>query len=268
MDKTKILLLALCALLAGAVIGQRSADVAMLAPAPLQLIKPAENPPSAAPAVAPVARATRPAAARPAAVAPAPRRSSAARSTPEPRAEVRPPAPAAFTAPRNAPVVPAPAPAAAAARVSDKGDVAETYEWQAAARMQQGDYREAGELFDAALRNGGKARFAIVHDHSKGNFEKDPKASCVGELILSANEITFAGSGTGDNHHFEASWAEVLDAGANRFFGSGLGGFHVAISPDGKYKNFNLAPRSKDKSEAKLIIDLVNANARKTDRAK
>jgi len=179
-----------------------------------------------------------------------------------------------FTAPRNASVVPAPASApapahaVAAARLSEKGDEAATYEWQAAARMQQGDYREAGELFEAALRNGGKARFAIVHDHSKGNFEKDPKASCMGELILSANEITFAGTGAGDRHHFEASWAEVLDAGANRFFGSGLGGFHVAINPDGKYKNFNLAPRSKDKSEAKLIIDLLNANARKTDRGK
>ena len=63
-------------------------------------------------------------------------------------------------------------------------------------------------------------------------------------------------------------WADVLDAGANRFFGSGLGGFHVTINPDGKYKNFNLAPRSKDKFEAKLIVDLLSANARKTDRGK
>ena len=133
----------------------------------------------------------------------------------------------------------------------------------------QGESKQARELLEAALRNGGHATFTLIHDHSKGNFEKDPKASCVGPLTVSPTEIKFEGAGAGDSHHFAASWNEFLEAGSNRFFGSGIGGFHVAMSPDGKYKNINLAPKSKDKAEAKMIIDLLNASARgKTDRGK
>jgi hypothetical protein len=273
MDKTKVLLVVVCAGLAGVLVGRRSADVARLSSKPLQLINPDE--PVAAPAapsassVVP-ARSVRPAV-KPAPVAHAASPSSAARSTAAPRVDARPARPAAptpvplSTAVASNPVTPVAVPAAP---VADKVGGAEAYEIQAITRMHQGEYHHAGELFETALRNGGKASFAIVHDHSKGNFEKDPKASCVGELILTSDAIRFEGAGAADSHHFKASWAEVLDAGANRFFGSGLGGFHVAINPDGKYKNFNLAPRSKDKWEAKLIVDLLNANARKTDRGK
>lgn len=270
MDKTKVLLVVVCAGLAGVLIGRRSADVAMESPKPLQLIKPEE--PAAANAsssssVAPAKRVR--AVIKPAAVAPAASPSSAARLTPAPRVDVRPASPAMVAAaPLSKSVTPTPVPPVAPSLVADNAGEADAYEVQAITRMHQGEYHRAAELFAAALHSGGKASFAIVHDHSKGNFEKDPKASCVGELTLSPNEIKFDGAGAGDSHHFEASWAEVLDAGANRFFGSGLGGFHVAINPDGKYKNFNLAPRSKDKFEAKLIVDLLNANARKTDRGK
>jgi hypothetical protein len=267
MDKTKVLLLVVCAALAGVVVWQHSADVAMVSPAALQLIKPAE-PAAPVPPAASVAPASSMATGTPAAPAPGP--STTARSKPAPRADVRPAAPVASTAARSESITPAPAAALAppSAPVAEKSGEAAAFEEQAILRMHQGEYHQAAELFDSALRNGGKATFTIVHDHSKGNFEKDPKASCVGELVLTPNAITFDGAGAGDSHHFEASWADVMDAGANRFFGSGLGGFHVAINPDGKYKNFNLAPRSKDKFEAKLIVDLLNANARKADRGK
>jgi hypothetical protein len=260
----RLVLLVVCAsALAAVVVWQQRSNGTAPAPAPLQLIDPAaaskgNDVKPDAPAPAPAAPAAAPAAAAqvPAAKKPAPRR------------EVRPERPAAVTASRStaAPATPAPEPAVAPAPVADKAGDAGGYEAKAAARLSEGDYRQAGELFEAALRNGGKASFTIVHDHSKGNFEKDPKASCVGELILSPEEIRFEGAGAGESHRFEASWTEVLDAGTNKFFGSGIGGFHVAIRPDGKYKNFNLAPKSKEKAEAKLIVDLLNANSRKTER--
>ena len=262
MDKTKVLLLVVCAGLAGVVVWQQSSDVAM-APKPLQLIKPAAAPVASVEAPAP------PAAAEPVAAAPAVKPESVAPKKAAPRREVRPAATASKAA-SAAPAEPAPdAPAHAAPAPAADTASHDAYEAQAAARLQQGNYREAGELFETAVRNGGKATFAVVHDHSKGNFEKDPKASCVGELVVTTTDIKFDGVGAADSHHFEATWAEVIEAGSNKFFGSGIGGFHVAINPDGKYKNINLAPRSKDKAEAKMIIDLLNASARgKTDRGK
>jgi len=257
MDKTKVLLLVACLALAGVVVWQQSSDVAMVAPQkPLQLMKAAEAP-AAAPAPA--------AAVEPAAVAPEAKPESVA---PKKRRDVRPAAtPKSASAERteSCPVAPvhtaAPAPAPVAESSTD------AVEAQAAARLQQGNYREAGDLYETAVKNGGKATFTVVHDHSKGNFEKDPKASCVGELVVTTTDIRFNGAGPGDSHQFEATWAEVIEAGSNKFFGSGIGGFHVAMNPDGKYKNINLAPKSKDKAEAKMIIDLLNASARgKTER--
>ena len=151
--------------------------------------------------------------------------------------------------------------------IADEPGRPEAYEAMAAIRLRQRDYRPAGEHFESALRNGGKATFTLIHDHSRGNFDtKDPKATCVGELIILANEVRFEAAGGHDR--FAASWTEVRDAGSNRFFGSGIGGFHVTITDDGKYRNFNLAPESRDKAEGKLILDLLNAGARRLDRGK
>lgn len=109
--------------------------------------------------------------------------------------------------------------------------------------------------------------FMIIHDHSRGNFESDdPEATCVGKLVILENELRFEPREGGDR--FAASWADVKDVGGNRFFGSGKGGFHVAVKIGGKYKNFNLAPESNEKAEAKLILDLLNSYTRKTDRTK
>ena len=141
-----------------------------------------------------------------------------------------------------------------------------SYEAKARASLEKRDYDEARDHIESALARGGKATFMIVHDHSRGNFESDdPAATCVGQLTIHADEIRFEPR-HGDG--FAARWPEVREVGANRFFGSGRGGFHVSVNTGGKYKNFNLAPESKEKAEAKLILDLLNSYTRASDRSK
>jgi hypothetical protein len=141
----------------------------------------------------------------------------------------------------------------------------EAYETLAAIYLRQGDFYQAYEMFDSAIRNGGKATFSMVHDHTRGNFDAGAGATCVGELTLQPAELTFESA---DGHRFATSWAELREAGANRFFGSSIGGFHVKITADGKSRNFNLAPRSRDKREANIILDLLIENAQRQDSGK
>ena len=138
----------------------------------------------------------------------------------------------------------------------------EAYETLAAIHLRQGDFYQAYEMFDAAIRKGGKATFSMMHDHTRGNFDEAAKATCVGELTIRPDELTFESA---DGHRFATSWAELLEAGSNRFFGSGVGGFHVKVAADGKSRNFNLAPRSRDKREANIVLDLLIENAQRQD---
>ena len=143
----------------------------------------------------------------------------------------------------------------------------EAYEAMAGISLRKKDYGQARDLIGSALAHGGKATFMLIHDHSRGNFEaEDPKATCIGELRILADGVRFEAINDGDR--FSASWADVREAASNKFFGSGIGGFHVTTTAGGKYKNFNLAPESKDKSEGKLILDLLNDYARRSDRTK
>lgn len=146
---------------------------------------------------------------------------------------------------------------------ADEPSRPEAYESLAAIRLQQGDYYQAFEMFGSAIRHGGQAAFAIMHDHTRGNFDRGPDDTCAGELVLTAAGVGFTGA---DGHRFEASWPQLQEAGANRFFGSGIGGFHVKIAvAEGKSRNFNLAPRSRDKREANIILDLLIENAQRRD---
>lgn len=143
----------------------------------------------------------------------------------------------------------------------------EAYEAMAGINLRKKDYAQARERIEAALAKGGKATFTAIHDHSRGNFDSDdPKSTCVGELIILADEVRFEPR-DGDDR-FSANWANVRDAGSNKFFGSGRGGFHVTVNDGGKYKNFNLAPGSKDKDEGKLILDLLKSYSKRSDRTK
>jgi hypothetical protein len=141
----------------------------------------------------------------------------------------------------------------------------EAYEALAAIHLRQADFYQAYEGFDAAIRNGGTATFSVMHAHARGNFDGGPKATCVGELTIQPAVVTFEGA---DGHRFAASWAELQELGSNRFFGSGIGGFHVRVTADGKSRNFNLAPRSRDKREANIILDLLIENAQRQDTGK
>jgi hypothetical protein len=150
---------------------------------------------------------------------------------------------------------------------ADQPSRPEAYEAMAGISLRKQDYIQAREQFGLALDRGGKATFSIIHDHSRGNFDlKDPKATCVGELTIFSDAVRFEGPGDGD--HFSANWADVRDTGSNKFFGSGIGGFHLTTTASGKYKNVNLAPESKDKAEGKLILELLSAYARPSDRTK
>jgi hypothetical protein len=242
---------------------QYSSDATIASsPASLQLTPAAA--PAASPEMTPAAPAKDVAAVAPVkntAIAPttkAPAAKTPASKT-EPRVIRRDP-PAANTVERREIAVPPSAPNASKSP-------AETYEAMARISLQKRDYAQAREQMESALAHGGKAAFTIVHDHRRGNFETDdPQAACVGELIIHADEVRFEPRADGDR--FSANWADVRDAGSNRFFGSGRGGFHVSINAGGKFKNFNLAPESKDKAEGKLILDLLKAYTRKADRTK
>jgi hypothetical protein len=243
---------------------QNSSDATPISPAPRQLTL------AAPPAVSPVSSAapsTEEAAVVPAKPASGPATKATATkapaSKPEPRVIRRdPPAAATTTVERRETTVPPSAPKANKAPSS-----AEAYEAKARVSLQNKDYEQAREHMEAALDHGGKATFMLIHDHSRGNFESDdPKATCVGELTIFSNGVSFEPRDDADR--FAANWSDVKDAGGNRFFGSGKGGFHVSINTGGKYKNFNLAPESKEKAEGKLILDLLKFYTRKTDRTK
>lgn len=143
----------------------------------------------------------------------------------------------------------------------------EAYEAMAGISLRKRDYAQARDHIGSALARGGKATFMLVHDHSRGNFDEgDTKSTCVGELRILADGVRFEATNDGDR--FSANWADVKEAGSNKFFGSGKGGFHVTTIVGGKYKNFNLAPESKDKTEANLILELMNDYTRRGDRTK
>ena len=143
----------------------------------------------------------------------------------------------------------------------------EAYEAMAGISLRKRDYDQAREQIASALAHGGKAAFTIIHDHSRGNFDAgDTKATCVGALTIDADEVKFEAREDGDR--FLANWADVRNTGSNKFFGSGIGGFHVSINAGGKYKNFNLAPESKEKAEGKLILDLLADHTRRRDKTR
>jgi hypothetical protein len=286
MHRTTILLLSGFALLVAAALWRQTSAEATIAPRPLQLSAPKAPLPAAAgasvgtpaPASARAAKAARgqspdddqPVPPRRAAAA----KPTAAAASARGAAVVEPIAPAPEAAPgSDLPADACAEPAGAedldrAARRLDRIPAAapsrpEAYEALAAIRLQQRDYYQAAEMFASALRFGGRAAFAVMHDHTRGNFDAGPRDTCAGELTILPAGVRFEGAA---GHRFEAGWNELLEAGANRFFGSGIGGFHVKIATArGRSRNFNLAPRSRDKREAGLLLDLLIEHAQRTD---
>jgi len=139
----------------------------------------------------------------------------------------------------------------------------EAYEAMAIIHHRRKAFSQARDLFGKTLEHGGKATFTVIHDHSGGLLESETdgwKSTCVGQLTIKASGVTFETSESNDR--FSASRTEIRDVGSNRYFGSGIGGFHIKVRRDKNERNFNLAPQTKDKAESKLILDLITASVR------
>jgi hypothetical protein len=300
MDRTKLALIGGSLVFAVVAYWRFSAEAAVPPPRPLELMAPVSARSATPVKTAPKRASAAPAAAVPAKAAPAESRPVARAKSPEvPKpataskvsavSEVGATRGTARVAPsKTTPrVTPPLATAEYARRVADAASVSaeepnratfrleaiaaaephrpEAFETLAALHLRQGDFYQAYEMFDSAIRKGGKATFSIMHDHSRGNFDKGPKDTCVGELTILPSEVTFESA---DGHRFASTWTELREVGSYRFFGSGIGGFHVRVAADGKSQNFNLAPRSRDKREANIILDLLIENAQRQETGK
>lgn len=103
----------------------------------------------------------------------------------------------------------------------------------------------------AAIERGGGAPFRVYHDHD-GFFN----TFCQGSLFVSRNTVTFKADD--GNHTFEANRADIKEAKPNGFVGSQYGAFHLkVVVGSAKPTNYNFAPATRQKSEANLIIGLV-----------
>lgn len=105
----------------------------------------------------------------------------------------------------------------------------------------------------AAIERGGGAPFRVYHDHD-GFF----KTFCQGSLFVSRGTVTFKADD--GNHTFEANRGDIKEAKPNGFVGSQYGAFHLkVVVGSGKPNNYNFAPATRQKSEANLIIGLVES---------
>ena len=105
----------------------------------------------------------------------------------------------------------------------------------------------------AAIERGGGAPFRVYHDHD-GFFN----TFCHGSLFVSRAKVTYKADD--GNHTFEASRGDIKEAKSNGFVGSQFGAFHLRVSVgSGKPTNYNFAPATRQKSEANLIISLIES---------
>jgi len=105
----------------------------------------------------------------------------------------------------------------------------------------------------AAIERGGGAPFRVYHDHD-GFFN----TFCQGSLFVSRAKVTYKADD--GNHTFEASRGDIKEAKSNGFVGSQFGAFHLKVAVgSGKPTNYNFAPATRQKSEANLIIGLIES---------
>jgi hypothetical protein len=102
----------------------------------------------------------------------------------------------------------------------------------------------------AAIERGGGAPFRVYHDHDKlfNTF-------CQGSLFVSKTNVTFRADD--GNHTFEARRPDIKEAKINGFVGAQYGAFHMKVGAS-KGENYNFAPYNKQKSEANLVLSLIN----------
>jgi len=102
-----------------------------------------------------------------------------------------------------------------------------------------------------AIERGGGAPFRVFHDHDKlfNTF-------CKGSLFVSRTNVTFRGDD--GNHTFEATRADIKEAKINGFVGAQYSAYHLKVGA-GKGETYNFAPYNKQKSEANLVLSLIQS---------
>jgi hypothetical protein len=113
------------------------------------------------------------------------------------------------------------------------------------------DILAAERSMRAAIEHGGGAPFRVYHDHDKlfNSF-------CQGSLFVSKSGVTFRADD--GNHTFEASRADIKEAKINGFVGAQYGAYHLKVGA-GKGETYNFAPHNRQKSEATLVISLIQS---------
>ena len=105
----------------------------------------------------------------------------------------------------------------------------------------------------AAIQRGGGAPFRVYHDHD-GFFNK----FCTGSLFVTRSNVSFRADD--GNHTFEANRSDIKEAKPNGFVGSQYGSFHLkVVVGSAKPVTYNFAPATRQKTEANLIIGLIES---------
>jgi hypothetical protein len=113
------------------------------------------------------------------------------------------------------------------------------------------DILAAERSMRAAIERGGGAPFRVYHDH-----DKFFNTFCQGSLFVSKSNVTFRADD--GNHTFEATRQDIKEAKLNGFVGAQYGAFHLKVGA-GKGETYNFAPFNKQKSEANLVLSLINS---------
>jgi hypothetical protein len=113
------------------------------------------------------------------------------------------------------------------------------------------DIQAAERSMRAAIERGGGAPFRVYHDH-----DKFFNTFCQGSLFVSKRNVTFRADD--GNHTFEASRADIKEAKINGFVGAQYGAYHLKVGA-GKGETYNFAPYNKLKSEANLVVSLIQS---------
>jgi hypothetical protein len=75
-------------------------------------------------------------------------------------------------------------------------------------------------------------------------------------LFVSKSNVTFRADD--GNHTFEATRQDIKETKLNGFVGAQYGAFHLKVGA-GKGETYNFAPFNKQKSEANLVISLIQS---------
>ena len=119
---------------------------------------------------------------------------------------------------------------------------------------EKADVGGAARAMRSAIERGGSALFRVYHDHAGGTFQD----YCEGSLYISKNKVVFESDNGGDS--YDVPLSELDEAKLNRFVGNEFAAFHIRIKkPDGKKRNYNFAPATKQLAESRLILSMIGS---------